>query len=125
MSEEDRKKYCTFQVLLKKANYIDWMDGFSEMHDLAAALTAPWPPPSPPIREKQALNLVEVVADPNDEEGGGFDQPCCFGNRVGFHAVYCHNEAWSMGPRKCRRNRDDFKHEDCPGFVLNPDWKDS
>ena len=98
----------------------------------SAAHHPSWPPPPPPERERRVLNLVELIADPNDEEGGGFDQPCAFGNRVGYHAVYCHNDAWPDSPSKCRRGKgcaevygipeQDNRHEDCPGFVANPDF---
>jgi hypothetical protein len=109
-------------VLFGSREHADlWNDGLWELIDLASALTAPWPPPEPPPRERRVVNVVELIDDGN--EGGGFDQPCCFGNRVGYHAVYCHNDAWPNSPRKCRRNREDYKHEDCPGFVANPDFK--
>jgi hypothetical protein len=98
-----------------------WSEGLWSLVALADALTAPWPPPPAPAREKRAFNVVELVDD--GDEGGGFDQPCCFGNRVGYHAVYCHNKAWPNAPGKCHRNRADYKHEDCPGFVANPDFK--
>jgi len=101
-----------------------WTDGLWELEDLGRALTAPYPPPAAPVREKRAFNIVEFIAGDDDDEGGGFDQPCCFGNRVGHHAVYCHNEGWPNSPRKCRRNLTDFRHEDCPGFVANPDYTD-
>ena len=94
-----------------------WYDGLGHALDLAKALTAPWPPPPAPTRERRAFNLVEMVAD----KDCAFDQPCAFGHRVESHAVYCHNEAWPDSPRKCRRNRTDYKHEDCPGYVANPD----
>lgn len=118
MSNADR--YEGFHVLLSKERKADWWDGFFEMKDLAAAMTAPWPPPPAPDREShRALNIVELVGFGDDS---AFDQPCAFGHRVDDHAVYCHNEAWPDGPRKCRRNRDDYRHEDCPGFVANPDY---
>ena len=97
----------------------DVFSGLSGAIELAAALSAPWPPPPPPLREKRAFNIAELMTD--DEDDGGFDQPCAFGNRVSGHAVYCHNEGWPNSPRKCRRDRKDFRHEDCPGFVANPD----
>lgn len=99
------------------------MDAIGDAICFAGALTAPFPPPAPPAREKRAMNIVEMVAD--DDEECLFDQPCCFGHRVGFHAVYCHNEAWPHSPRKCHRNRDDHLHEDCPGFVANPDFSEA
>lgn len=102
-----------------------FFNGMCGAVDLAKALTAPWPAPPPPVREKRAFNVVELMAD--DEDEGGFDQPCCFGNRVAGHAVYCHNAAWPDSPRKCQRSQSDadHKHEDCPGFVANPDAADS
>jgi hypothetical protein len=62
-------------------------------------------------------NMVELLADPED---CAFDQPCRFGHRVETHAVYCHADHWQDAPRKCRRNRTDYLHEDCPGFRPNP-----
>jgi hypothetical protein len=130
MSAEDRKKYSSFHVLLREEAYMEWFEGFSHLRSLASAMTAPWPPPLPPKRERRVLNLVELIAD--EEEGGGFDQPCAFGNRVGHHAVYCHNDAWPDAPSKCRRGKEcaevygipeeENRHEDCPGFVANPDF---
>lgn len=67
-----------------------------------------------------AINFVEIAADPVE---CAFDQPCRFGNRVDGHAVYCHNDAWTDGPRKCRRSwytGGETKDEDCPGFEKNP-----
>ena len=116
----DAEKYIGFHVTLKSKSNDQWSSGFFDMLELAQALTAPWPPPKPHPRVKRAFNVVELAAE-DDPDGGGFDQPCAFGNRVGFHAVYCHNVGWPDGPRKCRRNRDDYLHEDCPGFVANPD----
>ena len=95
-------------------------EGVGGARALAHALTAPWPPPEPPPRKVRALNVVEVIADGDC----AFDQPCCFGHRVEQHAVYCHNEAWPDSPCKCHCNRDGFRHEDCPGFVANPDYRD-
>jgi hypothetical protein len=66
------------------------------------------------------LNLVEAVAD---EGACAWDQPCKFGHRVDTHAVYCHNSGWLYAPRKCRRNRTDFLHENCRGFKPNPSLK--
>jgi hypothetical protein len=60
-------------------------------------------------------NIVEMVSD----DDCAFDQPCYFGHRVGTHAVYCHCDAWPDAPGKCRRDRTDYRHEDCPGFVPN------
>lgn len=116
MSADAKEKYSCHFLAVRTELSEDWFDGFCEMRELAAAMTAPWPPPPPPARERRAANLVEFLADPED---CGFDQPCAFGNRVESHAVYCHNEAWPDSPRKCHRNRSDYKHEDCPGFVAN------
>lgn len=114
MSAEAREKYVPFEVLLSKHGNTDWWDGFFEMRSLAAAMTAPWPPPQPtPHEDLTTTNVVELIADGDC----AFDQPCHFGHRVESHAVYCHNKSWPDSPRKCQRNRRDFLHEDCPGFV--------
>lgn len=67
---------------------------------------------------RKALDeAVEAVA-----EEQAFDQPCKFGNRVDGHAVYCHNDEWLEGPRKCRRSwytGGVVRDEDCPGFAPN------
>jgi hypothetical protein len=66
-----------------------------------------------------ANNIVELVADADD---CAFDQRCKFGHRVEGHAVYCHNDAWVDGPRKCRRSwytNGQTRDEDCPGFQPN------
>ncbi len=57
------------------------------------------------------------VLDENEEVV--FDQPCAFGERVSNHAVYCTNDAWAEGPRKCRRTwytGGETRDEDCEGF---------
>lgn len=117
----NKDDYHGFQIVLHNDTTSDWWDGWSHMRELSEAITAPWPPPAAPVREKRSMNVVELM---DDEQA--FDQPCAFGNRCGGHAVYCHNEAWPNAPRKCRRTwytggveRD----EDCPGFVMNPDHK--
>lgn len=64
-------------------------------------------------------NLNERVADPKD---CAYDQPCIYGHRVEYHAVYCHNNAWDDAPRKCRRTwytGGAVRDEDCPGFRPN------
>lgn len=124
MSEKRAKEHTVFIFALKNKAFKEWFDGFLGMMDLAQALTAPWPPPEAPARERRAFNIVELVSDDNEDEGGGFVGPCAFGSLVPRHAVYCHNEAWPNSPRKCRRNRDDYRHESCPGFVANPDYVD-
>lgn len=120
MTTEAQAKYANdaFHALFGvEANRI-WFEGFCDLREFAGALTAPWPKPAPPAREKRAFNIVELI---DDDEDGGFDQPCCFANRVGGHATYCHNEAWPNSPSKCRRGWDDTWLE-CPGFVANPDF---
>lgn len=67
--------------------------------------------------EQSKRNIVEMIAD---EDDCAWDQPCVFGYRVDNHAVYCHNDKWLYSPRKCRRNRNDFLHEDCRGYKANP-----
>lgn len=61
-----------------------------------------------------AFNIVELMAD---DEDCAWDQPCKYGHRVGGHAVYCHNDEWLDGPRKCRRGAADYLHKDCPGYA--------
>lgn len=120
MSPSAKDNYQGFRVLLNKDVSQKWWDGFFAARDLAAAMTAPYPSPPAPIREKREFNVVEMM---DDEQA--FDQPCAFGNRCGGHAVYCHNEAWPDSPRKCRRTwytGGETRDEDCPGFVANPDY---
>jgi hypothetical protein len=65
------------------------------------------------------MNLVEIIAEPDE---CAYDQPCKYGHRVECHAVYCHNQAWSDAPRKCRRTwytGGEVRDEDCPGFAPN------
>lgn len=117
------EKFEVFQVALRREKWSQWFSGFLEMRELAGAITAPWPPPEAPKRERRAFNIVELVAGMGDDADCAFDQPCAFGHRVDGHAVYCHNEAWPDSPRKCHRSQRDaeYRHEDCPGFVANPD----
>jgi hypothetical protein len=64
------------------------------------------------------VNLVEILED----DDSAFDQPCKYGDRVGCHAVYCHNNEWPEAPRKCRRTwytGGAERDEDCPGFAPN------
>jgi hypothetical protein len=71
-----------------------------------------------------AFNIVEAIQE--EDSDCAFDQPCKFGHRVEGHAVYCHNDAWRDGPRKCRRSwytGGKTKDEDCPGFQPNPEFK--
>lgn len=121
MASVEREKRSVLHLIIENDHRNEWWEGFEGLTALAAALTAPWPPPPAPEREKRVLNVVELVAEGDDD--GGFDQPCAFGNRISGHAVYCHNDAWPNSPRKCHRNRDEYKHEDCPGFVANPDFE--
>lgn len=63
------------------------------------------------------INIVELIADES-----AFDQPCKYGNRVGGHSVYCHNNEWTDAPRKCRRTwytGGTERDEDCPGYAPN------
>jgi hypothetical protein len=71
-----------------------------------------------------AFNIVEAIQE--QDADCAFDQPCKFGHRVEGHAVYCHNDAWESGPRKCRRSwysGGEVKDEDCPGYQPNPEFK--
>jgi hypothetical protein len=119
MSTESKKKYRGFFAGLRADAMEDWREGFWELCDLAQALTAPWPPPTdlPPHEKMTTQNIVEMIQSPDDD--CAFDQQCYFGHRVNGHAIYCHNDAWPDAPRKCRRNRTDHLHEDCPGYVPN------
>jgi hypothetical protein len=123
MGPEARVTHTRLMYDLPSDKADDFSAGYDHMRELAEALSAPYPPPPAPAREKRAFNVVELMDD--DEEGGGFDQPCAFGNRCGGHAVYCHNEAWPNSPRKCRRSwytGGATRDEDCPGYVANPDY---
>jgi hypothetical protein len=71
--------------------------------------------------QPEELNIVELIAD----EDCAWDQPCKFGHRVEQHAVYCHASHWLYAPRKCRRNRTNYKHEDCRGFKSNPNQEET
>lgn len=122
-SSEVRARISFFYIFLDKDNEREFSDGFRGMRALSHALSAPWPPPAAPVRKRRAVNIVEFAASAEGESDCSFDQPCCFGHRVENYAVYCHNEAWPDSPRKCRRNREDYRHEDCPGFVANPDFQ--
>ena len=69
------------------------------------------------------LNLVEMIAD---QEDCAFDQSCKFGHRVEHHAVYCQNDKWEDGPRKCRRTwytGGEDKDEDCEGYKPNLNYR--
>lgn len=119
----EKDKYTQLSYALENEKSGDFSEGIGYMMNLAKALSAPWPPPPAPEREKRVFNVVELIDD--GEEGGGFDQPCAFGNRCGGHAVYCQNTDWKDSPRKCRRTwytGGKERDEDCPGFVANPDF---
>ena len=65
------------------------------------------------------INLAEILFASEED---AWDQPCRWGHRVNGHAVYCHNDEWTEGPRKCRRTwytGGDVRDEDCPGFKPN------
>jgi len=69
-----------------------------------------------------SFNMVELVAG---KDACAFDQPCAYGHRVDGHAVYCHNDAWLDGPRKCRRTwytGGEVRDQDCEGYEANPDY---
>jgi hypothetical protein len=69
-----------------------------------------------------AFNMVELMTE--DEEQ--FETPCLHGNLCEGHAVYCHNDEWTEGPRKCRRTwytGGEVRDEDCPGFAANPTFQ--
>lgn len=82
----------------------------------AQSLSAPWPPAPPEARSPVPSNVVEIAAFEGD---CAFDQTCAFGYRVEHHAVYCEHSQWPDHPRKCRRDRALYRHEDCPGFTPN------
>lgn len=125
----------TFAVLRRrmtgKSAYPEWPDGgrleqltSSELDSLSASEEpARWIANRFGVRFQKYLPVVEPhvnVVEMLSDEDGGFDQPCRFGNRVGEHAVYCHNDAWVDSPRKCRRTwytGGKVRDEDCPGFV--------
>ena len=67
-------------------------------------------------------NLVEMMTMGDDD--CAFDQECVYGNRVGGHAVYCHNE--DSPYRKCRfgwYSGGDTPDRDCQCFKENPNYK--
>ncbi len=69
-----------------------------------------------------AFNIVELATAGEKSA----PQRCVFGHLVEDHAVYCHNDKWADGPRKCRRTwytGGKTKDEDCPGFSANPEFK--
>ncbi len=132
MNSKARKSAEMFHALFNDSESAgEFFSGFGGMRELARGMTAPYPPPAAPAREKRAVNIVEMVAG----DDCAFDQKCAFGHRVEGHAVYCHNEAWPDAPTKCKRGEwlvrfyggepTDYRHEDCPGFVANPDFKPS
>jgi hypothetical protein len=64
----------------------------------------------------------------DEEDGGGFNQPCKFGNLAEGHAVYCTNSKWLYGPTKCRRTwytGGERRDEDCEGYAPNPKFNPS
>ena len=75
-----------------------------------------------------AFNIVELAAGTVGDNDCAFDQPCKHGHRVEGHAVYCHNDAWIDGPRKCCRTwytSGEVRDEDCPGFQPNEQFKNT
>ena len=88
------------------------------------SMTATHCPDASNQEEQVALNIVEAIQGPDSD--CAFDQPCQFGHRVEGHAVYCHNDNWRDGPRKCRRTwytGGKTGDEDCPGFEPNRDFR--
>lgn len=75
----------------------------------------------PGVEEPPPVNIVEMLAF-NDNEGGGFNQPCAYGHLVAGHSVYCHNTSWLYAPRKCRRGDGVFDKptERSPQPGVNP-----
>lgn len=76
----------------------------------------------PGTEEAEPVNIVELMAI-DDNEGGGFTQPCAYGHLVAGHSVYCHNTSWLYAPRKCKRTwytGGRVRDEDCTGFKPNP-----
>jgi hypothetical protein len=71
------------------------------------------------------LGEIAFAGDEEDggEEGGGFNQPCKFGNLAPGHKVYCTNAKWLYAPSKCCRTwytGGETRDEDCEGFAPNP-----
>lgn len=69
-----------------------------------------------------------IIASQTDDVA--YDQPCAYGCRVEYHAVYCENDKWLYAPRKCRRTQGPsvwsnqaWPHEKCAGFLANPLYK--
>ena len=63
------------------------------------------------------INLVEMVADPED---CAFDQDCKYGYRVDQHSVYCHND--DSPYRKCHfgwRSGGETPDSECPFYKQN------
>lgn len=119
LSKDTRDRCSPFFLVLDDDARGQWREGFDGLKSLSEAMTAPWPPPTPePHKKMTTSNVVEILAL-GGQDDCAFDQPCHYGHRVESHAVYCHNDAWPDSPRKCHRNRRDFKHEDCPGFYPN------
>lgn len=63
------KNVTSCYVYLKGDAVNLWSDAMQEAMNLSDALSAPWPPPEAPPREKRVFNMVEMI----DDEGG-FDQ---------------------------------------------------
>lgn len=74
-------------------------------------------------KNRASINAVELITAGRD---CAFDQPCKWGRRVEWYAVYCHNPKWLYAPSKCRRRAADswigqaWPHELCAGFEKNP-----
>jgi len=73
---------------------------------------------------KTQFNIVEAMADDDEDEEQAFDQPCVYGNRLGGHSVYCHHPDGIA--RKCiYRWCTQAEHEanECGGYTSNPNYK--
>ena len=74
------------------------------------------------VSENGEGSEMDEVAMLLSDDGDAFDQPCAYGFLVKGHAVYCCNDEWKEGPRKCRRTwytGGEVRDEDCPGFKKN------
>ena len=88
---------------------------------MQAATKAPGKLSVPNSGHKTQFNMVEAIADPDEEQA--FDQPCRYGNRLGSHSVYCHHPAGIA--RKCYYRWCDqktHKENECGGYDPNLDY---
>lgn len=77
----------------------------------------------PDYDPNHAPTLGEICFTGDDEdEQGGFNQPCRFGNLAPGHKVYCTNAKWLYAPGKCCRTwytGGEVRDEDCEGYQPN------